>query len=387
MSASQPHLIAQGVWRLGPRRTSVKTRLALICGGLFALSGAILLCINYLLVRASLPPVGQDAQPPNAAIQISGDPAGGSGVASEGLSKYRADTLNTLLVVSGVTLVIGSVVALLLGWFIANRVLRPVREIASTARRLGADSLHERIHLQGPRDELTELADTFDGMLDRLSASFDSQRRFVANASHELRTPLAAQRTLVEVAMARPAVDPGTRELGERLLRMNVRIESLIRKLLVLARSDRGLETKTPVRLDGVVAAAIAARVSDAHAAGVEVRSTLEPHPLPGDRVLLEQLVGNLLDNAIKYNHPGGTVRVAVGGSTALRVVNTGPPVPVEAESVLFEPFRQLGRTRGPDQGVGLGLSIVASIAHAHGGSVRATPRDGGGLDVCVNLP
>ncbi|WP_329100758.1 HAMP domain-containing histidine kinase [Micromonospora sp. NBC_01699] len=351
---------------------------------MFVLSATVLLAINYLLVRAALPPAVAEG----AETGHSGPTSIVRPIEADTVAEYRIDVLNTLLAQSSVTLSITLLLALLVGWIVASRMLRPVRAMAATARRLSADNLDQRIRMQGPRDELTDLADTFDKMLDRLSASFDSQRRFVANASHELRTPLAAQRTLVEVALGRDTSDPSVRDLCGRLLAMNVRIESMIEGLLVLARSDRGLDVQEPVRLDQVAASVIDAQRGPAARAGLRIHSELTPQLVDGERVLLERLVNNLVDNAIKYNHPGGQVWLRVGGGTALRVGNTGPTVPVTSTSELFEPFRQLRRGRdGSGHGVGLGLSIVASIASAHRGSVHADPRDGGGLDVVVRLP
>jgi len=303
-------------------------------------------------------------------------------------AQLRDAVLNTLLAQSALALAMTLLLAVVLGWFVASRMLRPVTEIAAIARRLGADSLDQRIRMDGPRDELTELADTFDEMLDRLATSFDSQRRFVANASHELRTPLATQRTMVEVAMARPSAEPAIGELGTRLLTMNARIEALIQGMLVLARSDRGLDSKRPVRLDSLAQGLVATQRPHAERLGLQVRCSAVPRTVHGDPVLLEQLVTNLVENAIKYNRPGGEVCVHVGQRPALQVTNTGPVVPAESVPELFQPFRQLRIAPSrPDRGVGLGLSIVASIARAHGGSARACPRDGGGLEVSVTLP
>lgn len=374
-------------------RFSVKTRLALLCGALFLASGAVLLLTNYFLVRTALPSGEQTDTPnlpatgPTGTVELSNGVSSGADASQLNIAQYRESVLNTLLVQSGVTLVIMAALALLLGWFAAHRMLRPVHEVASTARRLGADNLDQRIRMQGPRDELTELADTFDDMLDRLAASFDSQKRFVANASHELRTPLSAQRTMIEVAMNRPSADPSMRDLCGRLLTMNERTESLIEGLLVLARSDRGLDNKEPVRLDEVAGQVVDGHRQSAARAGVVLHAVLSPRVVHGDRVLLERLTTNLVENAIAYNHRGGEVWLSTGGDAALEVGNTGPLVPAEAAPTLFEPFRQLHRQRtGPCRGAGLGLSIVASIARAHGGSVRAAPKDGGGLDVSVKL-
>jgi signal transduction histidine kinase len=393
---------------LRPFTLSVKVRLALMCGGLFLLSGTVLLGVNYLLVRATFPAAGAGAGVASGgpsedlaghttgARLVGSAPEAGTVTVLKAVTDFRDEALDTLLAQSGFTLAGTLLLALVLGWITANRVLRPVHAVVEAARRLCADNLDQRIRLPGPRDELTELADTFDEMLDRLSASFDSQRRFVANASHELRTPLAAQRTLVEVAMARPAVDPAVHELGTRLLTMNVRLEALIEGLLVLARSDRGLAAREPVDFVDVVDAVGRTQRAAAERAGVDFRTTTEPAAetnavVPGDRVLLERMVANLVDNAIKYNHRGGTVRLSTSaavGQQVLWVYNTGPQVPAAETAGLFEPFRQIRRGRGvAEHGVGLGLSIVASIVRAHGGSVTAAPRPGGGLEVVVRLP
>ncbi|CAI7973738.1 MULTISPECIES: HAMP domain-containing sensor histidine kinase [unclassified Parafrankia] len=394
---------------------SVRIRLALMCGGLFLLSGVVLLAVNYLLVRSALPPAAAPAahvfegtvtMPGQSGPGLPGTVGTGSGPETGVLTvvravrNYRGGVLNTLLVQSGVAIGATLILALLLGWVVADRTLRPVQAVVATARRLGADNLDARIRLRGPRDELTELADTFDEMLDRLAASFDSQRRFVANASHELRTPLAAQRTLVEVAMGRPGAEPALRELGTRLLTMNVRIEALIEGLLVLARSDRGLAVRQVVCLDEVVETVVDTHRAVAAEAGVDLRwertghdrSARPPDLVWGDRVLLERMVSNLVDNAIKYNRRGGTVWVRDGRDPVLWVANTGPPVPSSSAVDLFEPFSQAGRgSRGAEPGAqpgaGLGLSIVASIVRAHGGSVRAVSRPEGGLEMAVFLP
>jgi signal transduction histidine kinase len=275
-----------------------------------------------------------------------------------------------------------------MGWLTASRVLRPVRAITATARRLSVDSLDQRIGMRGARDELTELADTFDQMLDRLASSFESQSRFVANASHELRTPIAAQRTLIEVAMADPLKDPAIQQLGRSLLPMNHRIEAVIEGLLTLARSDRGLSDKEELRLDHLAAAVLDNHQEAAAQAGVHLHADLSPATVRCDRVLMERLIGNLVDNAIKHNHRGGAVWLEVDRRHSLRVANTGPVVPAESVPELFTPFRQLRTTpTGAGRGVGLGLSIVASIARAHGGLIALSPREGGGLEAVMTLP
>jgi signal transduction histidine kinase len=366
---------------------SVRTRLALTFGGLFLLAGVILLLVNYALVSQALPQPAAYASSVvegrgGAALTITYQEVDGA------VSGYRESVIQTILVISGIALLLVGAMAALLGWLMAGRVMRPVERITATARRLEAERMDRRINLDGPHDELKELADTFDGMLDRLAASFDSQRRFVANASHELRTPLAVQRTIVEVAMADPAASPDLMRLGAHLLHTNERTERLIDGLLLLARSDRGLATHHPVRFDHVVANVLdgARRLFDE--AGVTVASRLGPRVVTGDPVLLERLVTNLVHNSVHYNEPGGSVLVEVGEWPTLVVSNTGPHVPLEAVAGLFEPFRRLDADRTSHRaGAGLGLSIVRSVVGAHGGEVSAVPNPGGGLRISVKLP
>jgi signal transduction histidine kinase len=378
---------------------SVRTRLALTFAGLFLLTGAVLLVVNYTLVRTALPSagsyggVGGNEKSETGAQYHTEDEADNppqmtvttvNGV----IDDYRASALNTMLVISGIALVLVGAMAGLLGWLMADRSLRPVKRITATARRLEAGQMDKRINHEGPDDELKELADTFDGMLDRLAGSFDSQRRFIANASHELRTPLAVQRTMVEVAMADPTASPDLMRLGAHLLHTNERTEALIEGLLVLARSDRGLGNKEPVRLDHIAMAVLDGTRHLADDAGVTLLPVLAPRVVAGDPVLLERLITNLVHNAVHYNERGGTVTVEVGEYPALVVVNTGPNVPPDQVNALFEPFRRLDRDRtGHRAGAGLGLSIVRSVVHAHDGSVSATPNPGGGLRITVKLP
>jgi signal transduction histidine kinase len=273
-------------------------------------------------------------------------------------------------------------------WVAAGRLLAPLSETAETVRQLGPQNLGQRIRLGGSPDALRELADAIDDALDRLASGYDSQRRFAANASHELRTPLAAQQLLTEVAMDHPEASADLHRLGQQLLRTSERSEKLIEGLLVLAESDRGLPGKVPVALDELAGSVLKAHEELAGKHGVSLRKTLVRRVVPGDPVLLEQLLGNLLRNAIAYNQPGGWVEVIVATEPALLVSNTGPEIPAEAVPVLFEPFRRLGADRTVNRGgAGLGLSIVRSVTIAHGGTTRARPRSGGGLVVEVELP
>ncbi len=295
---------------------------------------------------------------------------------------------NSIVTVSGLVAVL-LVLALLAWswWFLADWLLHPLSRTAATVRRFGPQNLGERIRLDGGDDPLKELTDAVDDALDRLAAGYESQRRFAANASHELRTPLAVQRLLTEVALEDPEAGQDLRRLGVQLLRANERNERLIEGLLVLAESDRGIQGKVPVRLDQ-----LAGRVLDAHSglaetAGVTLRRKLAPILVPGDEVLLERLIGNLVSNAIKYNDPGGWLEVEVAADPALTVRNSGEQVPAEAVPTLFEPFRRLGTDRVQGRGgAGLGLAIVRSIVTAHDGTIRARPCQDGGLEVEIAL-
>jgi signal transduction histidine kinase len=400
---------------------SVRLKLTLLYGGLFLLAGAGLLAVNYALVRSQLElPFGvrieaRRARLPAAMAEGPGllivrPPAGEGGdtfIASapspEAVQAVRreaeavrrqlqAATLQQLLTQSGVALALMALASVGLGWLVAGRVLRPLSAITATARRLEGSTLHERINLQGPQDELKELADTFDQMLDRLHAAFETQRRFVANASHELRTPLAIARTEVDVALADPAADRAElRAMAGRVLEANQRSERLIEGLLTLARSERQLRAAEPLDLALAAADALAAAAPEVGRLGLRVSQVLGAAPVAGDRALLERLVANLVENAVRHNRRGGWVEVDTGRAgpvAVVRVANGGPPVPPDQVATLFEPFRRLEADRtGSDRGAGLGLSIVRSVAAAHGGHATATALPGGGLEVSVELP
>lgn len=292
------------------------------------------------------------------------------------------DTLNSILIWGSVALAIVALIGMGFGWLMAERALRPLARITETARRVAGRSLHERIALDGPRDEIKELADTFDSMLERLDRAFDSQRLFVGNASHELRTPLAINRTLIEVALGRPDVPAEVRVFGDALLAVNGRQERLLDGLLTLARSEQVLTV-----YDRVDLAEVAGHVLDQTPLGtLTLRRTLGPAPTTGDPVLLERVVQNLVQNAVAYNVPDGWVEVRTDAD-GITVSNTGPVVAPYDVPALFEPFRRLRDRVGSATGTGLGLSIVRSVANAHGGSATAVPRDGGGLVVRVTLP
>ena len=277
------------------------------------------------------------------------------------------------------------------GLLVSRRMLRPLDEVVATTRRVTATTLHERIALDGPRDEIARVADTIDDLLDRLEASFESQRRFVAYASHELRTPLAVQRAALQIGLD----DPATADVAavrDQLLEVNRRSEHLVESLLALAAADRGLAgAGATVGLRAVADRVVTGLADAARASLVDVRVEVgDEASVEADEVLLQQLVRNLVANAVEYNEPGGWVRVADGPDAVLVVENTGRRVPDEAAETLTRPFvradgddrRCVSAPAAPHSG--LGLAIVASIARAHGWTVEVAPRPSGGLHVVV---
>jgi signal transduction histidine kinase len=303
----------------------------------------------------------------------------------------RAADSHQLLVDSGIALAVVAVLALLAGWFVAGRVLRPIRTITSTARTISSASLHERLALEGPQDELKELGDTLDDLFGRLDAAFQAQRHFVANASHELRTPLTAERNLLQVALDDPDTGAATwRSTAEELLASNDEQSQLIDALLTLASSERGLDHRDRVDLSDVVHTVLLDD-ADADRLGRRVDTSIAPAHVDGDARLLECLVANLIDNANTYNFDGGKVVVSTDtrdGKAVLAVNNTGPVIPSAEVGRLFEPFQRLDPHRvHHHHGHGLGLSIVRAIASAHGATITAEPGPLGGLSVEVAFP
>jgi signal transduction histidine kinase len=421
-------------------RPTVRLKLTMIYGALFLLAGALLLALNYALVRNSLGPApnvgltfvagapagvappgvaGPGIGPGSGAVRVfigdRGDVIGAvskasgpagilpepvtpdgrkvSDVLQERITAYRNRTLHELVVKSLQGLGVMAVLSVGFGWAVAGRVLAPLHRMTATARKLSEENLHERIALDGPDDELKELADTFDAMLGRLESAFDSQKRFVANASHELRTPLSIIRTEVDVALANPDATPDElRRMGEVVRRATERSQGLIDGLLVLARSDRGPAALAPVDLAALAEEAVAQAAGEAAAAGVRIRTRLDSAPTNGDEALLGRLAGNLVENAIRHNEPGGSVDVVTGaapdaGEVRLAVTNSGPVIDPADVDGLFEPFRRLGADRLTGRGAGLGLSIVRSVTVVHGGRIAARPRPEGGLVVEIFLP
>ncbi|MFD3687714.1 sensor histidine kinase [Nocardiopsis sp. NPDC058631] len=354
---------------------SLRVRLTLIYGMLFFAAGSVLVLVNYLVVAVLL----------NALLAEES--------ASELLthSYLIEEVLTHVTRFSLLALFLVGLLAVALGYAVAGRALSPLQKITRIARRLSERSLHERIALSGPDDEIRELADTFDGMLERLDRAFDGQRRFVANASHELRTPLAINRTLLEVALSAPDVSSDLKSVGQTLLETNARHERLIDGLLFLAKSDRELEVRARVDLGEVAGTVLSQLGGDVSGSGLSLRQDLRSAPVVGDPVLLERLVGNLVENALKYNVEEGEITVRSGmyeGMPAVQVENSGKVIPAYEIEGLFEPFRRGSSDRvGSGRSAGLGLSIVRSVVRAHEGVVTAWPRAGGGLVVTVCLP
>jgi signal transduction histidine kinase len=391
-------------------RFTVRVRLTLLYAGAFFLAGAALVALMYFYLGQSLDRqlstrIGDTEQHLSAYL---GQPDGHGSIDARArlhdtlaaqYARERADTLRAMLTLSLASLGVVGVAAGGLGWLLAGRALRPLQQITATARRVADRSLHERIALDGPDDEVKDLADTFDAMLERLDRAFDGQSRFVANASHELRTPLTLNRTLIEVALDTDDVPESTRQLGTTLLAVNRRHERLIDGLLTLASSDQRLIENARVDVAAVARHVTTTCADPARQAQVEIRANLERAVVVGDAVLLERLVQNLVDNAIRYNlADGGWAAISSGaadGAAFLAVENTGPIVPDYDIDGLFEPFRRLGSTdrlsddgqTPSERGAGLGLSIVRSVAHAHGGEVHAESRPGGGLLIRVRIP
>jgi signal transduction histidine kinase len=453
----------------------VRLRLTLLYGGVFLASGAVLLCVTYLLVRQTthgaiysvkptphgavvrgphgaitfraiqfpVPMKGAKgyakAEPPpeqksGGTIQIlrtrplgSGDDQGESVTGSAGVpplsllpsyaknapiagplltikqaesqarqlqvlaSQQHHDELHRLLLDLVIALGIMAIASMGLGWLIAGRALRPLQTITKTARAISASNLHRRLSLRGPNDELRELGNTFDELLGRLERSFEAQRQFVANASHELRTPLTLERAILEVTLANPtASNESLRATCERVLAIGEQQERMIEALLTLARSDRGLERREPFDLEVLAREAVIARQPEIARRELGLESDLRSAWTTGDPLLVERLVANLIDNAVRHNTDGGWLRVAThldSEHTVIEVSNSGPLVRQDDVERLFMPFQRLGAARSArGEGHGLGLSIVAAIATAHGATIQAEALPEGGLDVKVSF-
>jgi signal transduction histidine kinase len=380
---------------------TIRLRLALLYGAVFLVTGAVLLTIGYFLVRNGLRDHHQLSQ---ILRRLGRKPTSTDGLLSQALGsppgsqevkvaraiqrQLTADALHRLLLEYLAALLVMTMVAIATGYLLAGRALRPLRAITATARRVSGENLGERIALGGPADELRELADTFDGMLSRLDAAFASQRHFVANASHELRTPLAIMRTEVDVTLTDPeASREELRTMGETVRETVDRCERLIGSLLTLARSEAAAGRGEAVDLAALAGDCITDLRVQADEARVLVHDDLEPAVTFGDPALIERLLANLLDNGIRHNEPGGFLDVStrtLDGRVRLTVANGGAKIEAEDAAGLTQPFRRRSRAV---PGFGLGLSIVRSVAEAHGGSADVIARSSGGLEVRVDLP
>jgi signal transduction histidine kinase len=353
------------------RRRSARFRLTALYCCVFFPSGVALVFITYVVIVV--------AQSPSfGATRVNID--------------HRSLDAGEFLIASCILLVALVGASVLIGWLVAGRVLRPLRVMTAATRQISERNLHERLALAGPDDELKNLGDTIDSLLARLESAFDSQRRFIASASHELRTPLMLSQTLLQVALADPDITlDSLRATCQEVIDADKYQARLIDALLTLARSQRGLDRREPVDLTAVVNDALDAYQPSAAARGLHVDATLDKATMPGDARLVSRLVANLVDNAIRYNITGGRVAVKLAASTTrttLTVTNTGAVVPPLQASRLLEPFQRAApdRTASPD-GLGLGLSIVADIAKAHGADLELPPQPEGGLAVTVSFP
>jgi signal transduction histidine kinase len=401
-------LLAPAGWLRAPRPTA-RLRLTLLYGALFLVSGITLLAITDLLVAQAtafislpggdqmlygsapfkLPRQGQDvpARPHSPRLTSSQ-----LAQLQSQADRLHAFMLHELLIRSGIALGLTAVICIALGWLVAGRVLRPVHTISATARQISASNLNERLSLDGPDDEFRELAATLDDLLERLEASFDSQRRFVASASHELRTPLTLDRALLERALRHPEPTHALwRATCERLLISSQQQDRLIDALLTLARSEGGISSHESFELSAVIDTVLLSPELDTGTMGVSVRTEIGPAAVSGDPRLVERLVRNLVDNAIRHNQPSGRVDIAArteSGHAVLVVANTGPAIPAADIDRLFQPFQRLAPNRSsqPD-GTGLGLPIVKAIADAHDATITATSQPHGGLTIEVSFP
>ncbi|MCT2583964.1 sensor histidine kinase [Actinophytocola gossypii] len=370
----------------GPRRgPGLRARITLLATALVAVVAALLLWLAWILAAGA---VTVPSLPAGTTIEVDG-----VAVPAEKLAEVLRDNARFRVLVAGsIAFVCVLVATALLAWTFTGRVLKPLRDVTGTARRLSAESLGERIALRGPRDEVAELADTFDAMLDRLQATFSAQRQFVANASHELRTPLSVIRTELDVTLSDPNADADElRRMAGVVRDATLRSGQLVEALLLLARTDgMGLGVVEPVDLAAVVAAAWRPIAADATRRGLSTAFHDLPAPVAGDPALLERVAGNLLENAVRHNVDGGWIEVWTGATperASLRVSSSGAAVDPDRVDELFESFRRGGVDRTAQTGTGLGLSIVRAVVLAHRGMVTAEAVPGGGLTVTVHLP
>ena len=398
------------VRRFGPRR--VRTRLAVMYTVLFLLGGAALLALTYALVANVLVPAPAVTSKPITRregqllglckqSELPGKPSKSASLLAEcnrvyaatgaGPINQRNSTLSALRGASLIGLGVLAIVSAGLGWLVSGRALRPVRSITEAARRASELRLGQRLAITGPDDEFKQLADTFDVMLERLDAAFTSQKRFVANAAHELRTPLTAMRTAIEVTLSKPTRTPDQLEaMAARVKRSVERAEATVEALLTLATSEVGPTAQEAIDLATATEDALDAAHAAIEQRHITVEAALEPAPARGDRVLLERMIANLIENAVRHNNPGGWIKVRTiqqANSALLEIANTGPSIPAEQIPTLFEPFARAKQRLNHTDGVGLGLSIANAIARAHNATITAHPRADGGLEMSVTIP
>lgn len=373
-------------------RPTIRLRLTLIYGGLLFLGGLLVLGGTYRLIVQALPLGGLQGRIDT--LQAS-NPDGPQYRLIETQLRERRQALRAVREKSRIVLIAVTIGALALGWFVAGRILRPIQQITMHAQQASSENLGERIALRGPPDELHELADTFDSMLERLQIAFTTQRQFAGQVSHELRTPLAIMQAAADVSLANPEATKAERELATVIQASVDRSERLIDGLLVLSRSESTLLDMEPLDLADVAGNSLANAARTAGTADVSIEEgRLEPAPIRGDRLLLERLCDNLIDNAITYNVAEGWLRVTtsiVGTDAELTIVNSGPEIDASRIETLFLPFRRGTRadrnTAAEVTGFGLGLAIVRSVTHAHGGTIQAFSPLGGGLSITVRFP
>jgi signal transduction histidine kinase len=376
--------------RMPPR--TIRLRLTVLYGVVSVLSAAVLLAITIMLADGLTP---RTTPVPGQAATTSGQQALAQALAR--IAQLQAqlrqvDPLHQLLVAAAAALAIMAGTSIALGWVVAGRALRPLRAITTATQQISEEDLHRRLAMPGPRDELTNLADTIDGLLARLQAAFEGQQNFVANASHELRTPLAASRTMLEVALADPAASAAAlRSACQDVLTEERHQERLIDALLTLARSQRGLDRRKPLDLGAITTDILRTREPDAASRDVTVSASIASAPVLGDDGLLRQLAANLIDNALRHNVPHGTLSIHVTSDrdhSTLKVANTGPVIAQDEIGRLLQPFQRLSSRRpADDDGLGLGLPIVAAITRAHHATLLVSPGDRGGLNIEASFP
>lgn len=379
------------------RGPTIRLKLTLIYGALFIVAGLLLITVTYGLVRRELAP-NAPQRPAGRVVQERDDDSRTDADADddpdEPVRRTRREerryALTQLWRQSLWALLITAIGVLGLGWLLAGQVLEPIRKITTHAQSSSATTLNERIRLRGPDDELKELADTFDAMLDRLQAAFQAQQGFAAQASHELRTPLAIIRAEAEVARANPDATVRERRSADAILTAVDRSDRMVDGLLAMARSESTLLEMQPVDLADLTGDVVGEYVTEADAAAIRIDLSLESARVDGDQSLLRRMIGNLVQNASRYNVANGTVSISVSSKSefaVLTVENSGPEISQEQIDDLFKPFVRGEWARRNRPGFGLGLAIVQSVTTAHNGTVQAVPGAPGGLRVVVQIP